>query len=111
MLATLARDLELDTLTVEQDDRVLLVRFCDPPHNYMTARMQKDLDILTAAVDADIRVGAAVLGPLRSHAAYRCKNSSAEVRLRPIPLPTQTPINEIARLFREPDRAETAPRI
>jgi hypothetical protein len=73
MLATLARDLELDTLTVEQDDRVLLVRFCDPPHNYMTARMQKDLDILTAAVDADIRVGAAVLGPLRSHAAYRCK--------------------------------------
>jgi hypothetical protein len=73
MLATLARDLELDTLTVEQDDRVLFVRFCDPPHNYMTARMQKDLDILTAALDADIRVGAAVLGPLRSHAAYRCK--------------------------------------
>ena len=31
MLATLARDLELDTVTVEQDDRVLLVRFCDPP--------------------------------------------------------------------------------
>jgi enoyl-CoA hydratase len=61
MLATLARDLELDTLTVEQDDRVLLVRFCDPPHNYMTARMQKDLDILTAAVDADTSVGAVVL--------------------------------------------------
>jgi enoyl-CoA hydratase/carnithine racemase len=61
MLATLARDLELDTLTVEQDDRVLLVRFCDPPHNFMTARMQKDLDILTAAVDADISVGAVVL--------------------------------------------------
>jgi hypothetical protein len=73
MLATLAHDLELDTLAVEQDDRVLLVRFCGPPHNYMTARMQKDLDILTAAVDADIRVGAAVLGPLRSHAAYRSK--------------------------------------
>jgi enoyl-CoA hydratase len=63
MLATLARDLELDTLTVEQDDRVLLVRFCDPPHNFMAARMQKDLDILTAAVDADTSVGAAVLGP------------------------------------------------
>jgi hypothetical protein len=30
MLAALARGLELDTLTVEQDDRVLLVRFCDP---------------------------------------------------------------------------------
>ncbi len=61
MLATLARDLELDTLTVEQDDRVLLVRFCDSPHNFMTARMQKDLDILTAAVDADTSVGAVVL--------------------------------------------------
>jgi enoyl-CoA hydratase/carnithine racemase len=61
MLATLARDLELDTVTVEQDDRVLLVRFCDPPHNFMTARIQKDLDILTAAVDADTSVGAVVL--------------------------------------------------
>lgn len=61
MLSTLASDLELDTLTVEQDDRVLLVRFCDPPHNFMTVRMQKDLDILTAAVDADTSVGAVVL--------------------------------------------------
>ncbi|MDT5182894.1 MAG: hypothetical protein QOI29_1052 [Mycobacterium sp.] len=60
-MATYARDLELDTLTVEQDDRVLTVRFCDPPHNYMTARMQKDLDTLTAAVDADVSVGAVVL--------------------------------------------------
>ena len=31
MLARLARDLDLDTLTVERDDRVLVVRFCDPP--------------------------------------------------------------------------------
>jgi len=31
MLARLARDLDLDTLTVEQDDRVLVVRFCDAP--------------------------------------------------------------------------------
>jgi enoyl-CoA hydratase len=60
-MATRARDLELHTLTVEQDDRVLTVRFCDPPHNYMTARMQKDLDTLTAAVDADVSVGAVVL--------------------------------------------------
>jgi hypothetical protein len=111
MLAALARDLEFDTLTVEQDDRVLLVRFCDPPHNFMTARMQKDIDILTAAVDADTGVGAVVLGPHRSHAAYAVKNSSAEVQLRPIPLRTQTRINEIARLFHEPDRPETAPRI
>jgi len=31
MLTRLARDLDLDTLTVEQDDRVLVVRFCDAP--------------------------------------------------------------------------------
>jgi len=61
MMATHARELELDTLTVEQEDRVLTVRFCDPPHNYMTARMQKDLDTLTAAVDSDVSVGAVVL--------------------------------------------------
>jgi enoyl-CoA hydratase len=60
-MATRARDLELATMTVEQDDRVLTARFCDPPHNYMTARMQKDLDTLTAAVDADTSVGAVVL--------------------------------------------------
>jgi enoyl-CoA hydratase len=60
MTATRARDLVLDTLTVEQEDRVLTVRFCDPPYNYMTARMQKDLDTLTAVVDVDISVGAVV---------------------------------------------------
>jgi enoyl-CoA hydratase/carnithine racemase len=60
-MAIRARDLELRTLTVEQEDRVLTVRFSDPPYNYMTARMQKDLDTLTAAVDADLSVGAVVL--------------------------------------------------
>ena len=61
MIATRAGDLVLDTLTVEQNDRVLTVRFCDPPHNFMTARMQKDLDTLTAAVDDDASIGAVVL--------------------------------------------------
>ncbi|MDT5325959.1 MAG: hypothetical protein QOF25_3111, partial [Mycobacterium sp.] len=61
MMPPRARDLVLDTLTVEQEDRVLTVRFCDPPHNFMTARMQKDLDTLTAAVDDDASVGAVVL--------------------------------------------------
>jgi enoyl-CoA hydratase len=60
-MATHARDLVLNTLTVEQQDRVLTVRFVDPPYNYMTARMQKDLDTLTTAVDADVSVGAVVL--------------------------------------------------
>jgi enoyl-CoA hydratase/carnithine racemase len=61
MPTTRAANLELDTLTVEQDDRVLTVRFCDPPHNFMTALMQKDLHTLTAAVDGDATVGAVVL--------------------------------------------------
>jgi len=61
MTTTRARDLELDTLTVAQDDRVLTVRVCDPPHNFMTARMQKDLDVLTTAVDDDDSVGAVIL--------------------------------------------------
>jgi enoyl-CoA hydratase/carnithine racemase len=61
MMTAHARDLALDTLTVEQEDRVLTARFSDPPHNFMTARMQKDLDTLTAAVDDDASVGAVVL--------------------------------------------------
>jgi enoyl-CoA hydratase/carnithine racemase len=61
MTTTRARDLELDTLTIEQDDRVLTVRVCDPPHNFMTARMQKDLHTLTTTVDDDATVGAVVL--------------------------------------------------
>jgi len=40
-MTTCARDLALDTLIVEQDDRVLMVRVYDPPYNFMTARMQK----------------------------------------------------------------------
>jgi enoyl-CoA hydratase len=60
-MTTRARDLELATLSVEQEARVLTVRVCDPPYNYMTARMQKDLDILTAAVDDDATVGAVIL--------------------------------------------------
>ncbi|MGO9034005.1 hypothetical protein [Mycobacterium sp.] len=47
-MTTYARDLELATLSIEQEDQVLTVRVCDPAYNFMTARMQKDLDILTA---------------------------------------------------------------
>ena len=61
MMTPRACALELDTLTVEQEDRVLVVRFCDPPHNFMTARMQMDLDSLTTAVDDDTSIGAVIL--------------------------------------------------
>lgn len=60
-MTTRAADLVLDTLTMEQEDRVLVVRVCAPPYNYMTAQMQNDLDTLTSAVDADTTVGAVIL--------------------------------------------------
>jgi enoyl-CoA hydratase/carnithine racemase len=53
--------LSLETLDLEQQGRVLIVRFADPPYNYMTARMQRDLDVLSRAVDADRSVGAVIL--------------------------------------------------
>lgn len=60
-MSTRAADLVLETLVLEQDGRVLTAEICDPPHNYMTGRMQRDLDALTAAVDDDPGVGAVVL--------------------------------------------------
>lgn len=56
-----AAALELDTLRLEQRGRVLIARIDDPPFNYMTARMQRDLDVLSRAVDEDASVGAVVV--------------------------------------------------
>lgn len=56
-----ARDLRLETLTVEQDGRVLTTRVVAPPFNYMTAQMHRDFDALTRAVDDDESVGAVVI--------------------------------------------------
>lgn len=56
-----ARDLHLETLVVEQNDRVLTARVVAPPFNYMTAQMHRDLDALTRAVDDDESVGAVVV--------------------------------------------------
>ena len=39
-----ARDLRLQTLTVEQDGRVLTVRVVAPPYNFMTEQMHRDFD-------------------------------------------------------------------
>jgi enoyl-CoA hydratase len=58
---TAARQLDLPTLTLEQDDRTLTASFSDPPHHYMTGALLTDLDRLTAAVDADDTVGAVIL--------------------------------------------------
>jgi enoyl-CoA hydratase len=58
---TLARYLDLETLTLEQDDRTLTATFDDPPHHYMTGTLLADLDRLTTAIDDDDTVGAVIL--------------------------------------------------
>jgi enoyl-CoA hydratase len=60
-MAERTRDLQLQTLTVDQDGRVLTVRVVAPPYNFMTAQMHRDFDALTRAVDADDSVGAVVV--------------------------------------------------
>ncbi|BBZ75964.1 hypothetical protein MANY_13010 [Mycolicibacterium anyangense] len=56
-----ARDLQLQTLVIEQHERVLTARVVSPPFNYMTAQMHRDFDALTRAVDDDDTVGAVVV--------------------------------------------------
>ena len=56
-----AAELTLKTLRMEQQGRVLIARVNDPPYNFMTARMQRDLDALSRAVDQDRSVGAVIL--------------------------------------------------
>jgi enoyl-CoA hydratase/carnithine racemase len=58
---TVTRDLSFDTLQLEQDGRVLTVRFSCPPLNFVTTAFIRDLDRLTSSVDHDPTVGAVVL--------------------------------------------------
>ncbi len=58
---TVTRDLEFDTLRLEQNDRVLTVRFFHPPLNFMPFAFIRDLDRLTHSVDRDPGIGAVVL--------------------------------------------------
>lgn len=58
---TAVRDLSFETLQLEQNGRVLTVRFSCPPHNFMTMAFGRDLDRLTSGVDDDATVGAVVL--------------------------------------------------
>lgn len=58
---TLARQLALQTLTLDQDDRTLTASFSNPPQNFMTGQLLHDLDQLTSAVEGDESVGSVIL--------------------------------------------------
>src|SRR4051794_24888245 len=58
---TATRDLSFDTLQLEQNGRVLTVRYSCPPLNFLTIAGIRDLDRLTSSVDHDATVGAVVL--------------------------------------------------
>lgn len=58
---TPTRDLRFETLALEQDGRVLTVRYSNPPLNFVTTAFIRDLDRLTRSVDRDSTVGAVVL--------------------------------------------------
>ena len=57
----MAIDLELDALRLEQDGRVLTAYYSNPPSNYVTAALLRDLDLLTRTVEGDNTVGAVVI--------------------------------------------------
>ena len=57
---TATRDLSFDTLQLEQNGRVLTVRYSTPPLNFLTIAGIRDLDRLTSSVDQDASVGAVV---------------------------------------------------
>jgi enoyl-CoA hydratase len=58
---TATRDLSFDTLQLEQNGRVLTVRFSHPPLNFMPFAFIRDLDRLTRSADRDPSVGAVIL--------------------------------------------------
>ena len=85
------RDLSFDTLTLEQDRRVLTVRFSHPPLNFMPMAFMRDLDRLSSSVDRDPTVGAVVLtggveGRFLTHLDARELGSIQNIPLPAIPM-------------------------
>lgn len=88
---TTTRDLKFDTLQLQQDGRVLTVRFSYPPLNFMPVAFLRDLDRLTSSVDRDPTVGAVVLtggieGRCLTHLDARELGSIQNIPLPPIPI-------------------------
>jgi enoyl-CoA hydratase len=88
---TATRDLPFDTLQLEQDGRVLTVRYSHPPLNFMPRAFLRDLDRLTSSVDHDATVGAVVLtggveGRFLTHLDARELGSMQKVPLPAVPM-------------------------
>lgn len=56
-----ARDLPLETIRLDQDNRVLTATITNPPLNLANPLFLRELELLTKAVDRDLSVGAVVL--------------------------------------------------
>ncbi len=54
------RDLSFDTFRLEQNGRVLTVRYVSPPFNFLTMAFIREFDRLTSGVDQDPTIGAVV---------------------------------------------------
>jgi enoyl-CoA hydratase len=88
---TATRDLSFDTLQLEQNGRVLTVRFSNPPLNFMPMAFMRDLDRLTSSVDRDPTVGAVVLtggveGRFLTHLDARELGSIQNIPLPQVPM-------------------------
>lgn len=103
-----AAELALDTITVEQDARVLTARYASPPLNFVTTAFIRDLDDLTAAVDRDETVGAVILtggvpGRFLTHADPTELGDAAAAPLPPMPTRVLRPVWRLTRaLLRAP---------
>jgi len=100
--------LKLETITAEQDGRVVTARYASPPLNFVTTTFVRDLDALTAAVDRDDSVGAVVLtggvqGRFLTHADPTELGDAAAAPLPAMPMQVLRPMWRVTRaLLRAP---------
>jgi enoyl-CoA hydratase len=85
-----ASELNLETLRLEQEGRVLTAYYSSPPLNFVTTAFLGDLERLTRAVDRDSSVGAVVLasdveGRFLTHADAGELGAMAELPLPELP--------------------------
>ncbi|WP_280449549.1 hypothetical protein [Nocardia brasiliensis] len=105
----------METLELSQTGRVVVARYADPPSNFVTAALIRDLDLLTKAVEADPSVGAVVLtggvaGRFLGHAEPSAlRDTSAMAPRLPAPL-LQIGVRALDLVLRLPGGAPPRPR-